>query len=187
MKTEVVIAPLRQESPLATSASAQTRPRLSQVGMRRRTFLRSAIVGGSVVGLWAMRIFPAAREAWADTSGYTIWTNGNTGPCGGGYAENDNCSPGCDRTPCPNQDCCVKDPSRPHYKYMKSQFHGYDAWGLRIDDCINHEPPYDGWNWQYNDPCGNCTTGVLFRCHDGWEIIGGSFFETVCRWRLACW
>ena len=182
---EMIIAPFRGNAEAADLPPAQPKGNRSPRPIRRRTFMKSVVLGGSVVGLWAMRVFPAAREAWADTGGYQIFTNGDTGPClSGGYAANDNCT-GCNRVPCDSQICCVSSSSLPHYRYMKSQYHGYDAFGLRPNECIN-DTGYDGWEWEYDGSCGNCLHWSNFRCHDGWEAIGGSWFKTICRWKLGC-
>jgi hypothetical protein len=77
-------------------------------GMSRRGFLRTVWVAGMGIGLVALGVFPAARKAYA-RDGHLIFPESKTdGPCApDGYAADNECSPGCSRTPCVY--CCIED------------------------------------------------------------------------------
>lgn len=121
----------------------------------RRSFIKGAGVAITGVGLAALGVFPAAKEARAD--GYKIWLDTSTGPCGPDGDSRFGCSPGCG----PSQVCS--------HCCTSSGWHRTDGHhSLRPNVC--YSGGFDGWNWK-------CGTHAIYRCHDGWD---GST-KTICR------
>ena len=144
-------------------------------GIPRRTLLRTIAGGGIAVGLTALGVFPAARRALAQDGLLIYPETTDSGPCGpDGYALNDECSPGCDRTPCP--ECCVSNQRADFYGYHRRDSENGVNYAWRPNTCWGGT--YDGWLWR-------CSPQVRYRCHDGYATTpDAGTIATVCRWEV---
>lgn len=165
------IVPLRGGRPRG-ARSAQRRGHGR--GWTRRDLLRAMTVGGTTLGLYALKVFRPAREALAD--GYDIH---NACP---GYARAHDCEPGCGPSAvCDGMDyghCC--DDQGWH---LNGQV-GDDEYRLRANQC--HGGWADGWIWRFAGACGCCLCGITYRCHDGVYLTSLGWIRTVCRHMAAC-
>ncbi len=165
------IVPLRGQRP-ADAGSAQRRGHSR--GWTRRDVLRAVTVGGTTLGLSALRVFRPTREALAD--GYDIY---NACP---GYARAHDCEPGCGPSAvCDGMDwghCCSDEGW--HWNGLV----GNDQYRLRANQC--HGGWADGWIWRYGGACGCCLCGITYRCHDGVYLTSHGWIKTVCRDVAGC-
>lgn len=166
MQVESIVA-LRQRPVTATSRSRATLP---DPLPPRRTVLKGLTAGGMSLGLTMLGIFPMARKARAE--GYWILDDCPS------YSSDDNCSPGCGPSLVRTSSC---EYSGSHTGYHKSS----GDYRLRINEC--YAGKYDGWNWLYSSACGDCQSGIKYRCHDGRTLINGSWVKTICRYSIACY
>ncbi len=184
-------------------------------GIPRRTFLQTAGAAGMGIGLMALGVFPPARRVLAH-DGHEIYPETNSeGPCAPGqYAANDECSPGCTRTPCVN--CCVEVND---FSLVTGASSETDGFGVDDPDSdLNaHDHPADGgdaearrekyvgyhrydsdgtleYSWRPNQCWGGtydgwlwrCSPETMYRCHDGYVTTGdGGTTATVCRWTVS--
>lgn len=131
---------------------------------------RTLFGAGTALGMAALSIFPAARQAWAD--GYTIYDSCPS------YADDHNCSPGCGPSTIFADSCNT---SGTYTGYHKTD--GV-TWTLRPNQC--YAGTYDGWLWRYQGACGACACGVERRCHDGYRKTGSGWVKSICRWNTDC-
>lgn len=173
-RADLSIVPLRGERP----PKAQLTPRRGgrNRSWTRRDVLRFMTVGGTTLGLSALKVFRPAREALAD--GYDIY---NACP---GYAANHDCEPGCGPSAvCDEMDdghCCRDDGSGWHWNGRVDE----DEYRLRANQC--HGGWADGWIWRYGGACGCCLCGITYKCHDGKYLTSHGWINTVCRHVDAC-
>lgn len=181
------IAPLRGPRPKgAPRAHRRASGRGTSTGSPRRAVLRGAAAAGAALGLSALGVFSPARRALAGgfrllqpcdqvLGSYEIYDRCPP------YASRHDCSPGCGPSlVC--RDCCRTSGTMIGYHHSSTSRPGYR---LRPDQCFGGT--YDGWLWRYAARCGQCTGGVLYRCHDGWKRSrSGHWYKTICRSVLDC-
>jgi hypothetical protein len=167
------VPPLRGADP-GTGTASRRRPPASRTTSRLTTSWalsrRTLLQAGTVLGMGALSIFPAARRAYAD--GYTIY-----GACPS-YAADQDCSPGCGPSPIYGGACRT---SGTYTGYHKND--GV-TWKLRPNQC--YAGTYDGWKWRYSGACGACACGVERRCHDGYRKTSSGWVKSICRWNTSC-
>ena len=143
----------------------------------RRTVLRGLVLAGAATASAALGVFPRARPALAHHSnshyGYRVWPGGCPA-----YAGWHNCMPGCGPSPVYADTCVPSGPAEGWFKNAPTS--GYR---LRPGQCI---AGYDGWMWRYSGTCGWCRTVTEYRCHDGYRLSGGGWYNAICREVTEC-
>jgi hypothetical protein len=149
----------------------------------RRGFLKLAVAAGTGVGMAALGVFPAVRQARADhvIGHYTQPAYDILNHCPGTSPAKscDGCGPS---AICGSQNCC--NPStHPHYpKLHRNNVNVGGIYALRPGECASNS--WDGWLWHVG-PCPGCAA-ITFRCHDGYKLISGHWVPTICRHVVYC-
>jgi hypothetical protein len=138
----------------------------------RRTFHGGAFAAATGAGLAALGVFPQARPALAAGPEGAYGYRYHRGTCPS-YAATANCEPGCGPSPVYVDTC---EPSGLYQGWFKNRpFEGYR---LRPGQCLSG---FDAWEWRYAGACGACSREVAYRCHDGYRMWGGAWFNAICR------
>jgi len=138
----------------------------------RRSFLGGAFALATGAGLAALNVFPQARAALASGPDGRYGYRYHRGTCPS-YAATHNCEPGCGPSPVYLDTC---EPSGFYRGWFKNNPSA--GYRLRPGQCLSG---YDAWEWRYAGACGRCSREVAFRCHDGYRLSGGAWFNAICR------
>jgi hypothetical protein len=138
-------------------------------------------------------VFPTASEISqlegdADGPSYSMYLD-----CGG-YQYGATCSEACfgfaphhmDPYYCATCDEQAADPTNnPSYNWHYVGSRGSIQYWDREPDVCNGR---DAWKWEFKEPCGNCATSAVFRCHDGYKLYSGASSPdpTICQGIVAC-
>jgi hypothetical protein len=148
-------------------------------GRSRRSVLANLTRAATALGLTALGVFPPARTAFAE--GFRLAPDGyKIHPSCPSYAQDHDCSPGCGPSlVC--SDCCRTSGPMAGMHHSSVSASGFR---LRPNECYSDS---DGWLWRYEGRCGECTGGIVWRCHDGWKRSdSGHWYKTICRWPVEC-
>jgi hypothetical protein len=159
----------------AAPARRRARRDLLAPGPTRRSFLGGALAAGGAVGLAALGVFPRARAALAAPTG--VGYRVHTGGCPS-YASGHECQPGCGPSPVYADTC---EPSGSYRGWFKNR--PSSGYRLRPGQCLSG---YDAWVWRFSGRCGWCQHSIEYRCHDGYKLIGGVWFNAICRRATRC-
>jgi hypothetical protein len=187
---------------LVTGANAPAPRR--RAAMSRRQALGSVGVLGMIAYTGAKVLGPLGRaraiagpvnpgNSSCDVGSLTYWSNGNTGPCGGGYAEDDDCN-GCNG-PHRSTDYCRHrwDPVRQQYVVDFNARHvgcgetvpGISGKQYKFRTNVCHAGSYDGWQWWTGANTCGCSGGRTrkYACNDGWVSTNGfaTCYPSICR------
>ncbi|HEX2314090.1 MAG TPA: hypothetical protein VHJ17_10165, partial [Thermomonospora sp.] len=149
-------------------------------GPSRRSVLGGVMSAGFGLGMAALGVFPAARQARADEA-YDEYYEIKRLPCPS-YASWHDCSPGCGPSQVCASCCRTSGPRKGfHHSSVSKPNHK-----LRPNKCFGGWA--DGWLWRWNGRCGECANSRTFRCHDGWRRSSRTspYYRTICKWTTAC-
>jgi hypothetical protein len=138
----------------------------------RRRFLGGMVAAATGTGLAALGVFPQARAALAEGPDGRYGYRYHRGTCPS-YAATANCEPGCGPSPVYLDTC---EPTGFYKGWFKNR--PLEGYRLRPGQCLSG---YDAWEWRYAGACGACSHVVAFRCHDGYRLSGGAWFNAICR------
>jgi hypothetical protein len=175
------IAPLRGPGGRGSERARRRipKPPRQAVQVPRRSVLGGVASAGFGLGMAALGVFPAARQAAA--APYDEYYQIKKLPCPS-YAAGHNCSPGCGPSKvCAS--CCRTSGSRKGFHHSSASKPNHK---LRPNNCYGGWA--DGWLWRYAHRCGTCQNTRTYRCHDGWRRTDkySPYYRTICRWTTVC-
>lgn len=177
MRLEEVVAASGPWPEGAVRARRRGDATLVAAGPGRRAFLTGAFAAAAGAAVGVLGVVPFARPAVAAGPGGRYGYRVYRGDCPS-YASSHDCEPGCGPSPVYADTC---EPSGFYRGWFKNR--PTDGYRLRPGQCLSG---YDAWVWRYSGRCHACRRVIEYRCHDGYKLVGGVWFNAICRHVTDC-